>query len=60
MLGLYSKPRHKSIIVQNITTFKHTKVVLKTSVNGYFLIQSEVKQFKTQKKGQKKAIKIKS
>ncbi|SGY97720.1 unnamed protein product [Moritella viscosa] len=54
MLGLYSKLRHKSIIVQNITTFKHIKVVLKTSANDYFLSQNEIKQFKTQKKGQNK------
>ncbi|KXO06836.1 hypothetical protein AKG98_2845 [Moritella sp. JT01] len=60
MLGLYSKPRHKSIIVQNITTFKYTKVVLKTSAYDYFLSYYGIKQFKTQKKGQKQAIKIKS
>ena len=60
MLGLYSKPRHKSIIVQNITIFNHIKIALKTSEGGRFMNINAIKQFKTQNKGQKQAIKIKS
>ena len=60
MLGLYSKPRHKSIIVQNITIFNYTQTALKTSAIDYFTHTNAIKQFKTQKKDQKQAIKIKS
>jgi len=60
MLGLYSKPRHKSIIVQNITIFNCTEIVLKTSDSGDFVSTKVKKQFKKQKKDPKQAIKIKS
>jgi len=46
--------------VQNITIFNSTVIALKTSTNDGFMSINVIKQFKTQKKGQKQAIKIKS